>query len=404
VAHTPAVTRRLAGLGEFLRLAWLGTLALPAALWTLVRLSWRRGPRARRALVALEAAARSREPLGPSPLEPLEPGLYRVKPEYLGSSDAAERGPTVLHLLGTAEMIYSPLIGLRALCRAEPRLARCRHVIADTPYEAAAFLGADEFSARLRRVVEPEVLRNPHGLVLLGLSRGGLVALDLGSELSQRFEDARFGVLSLAPPLCEQHPPPPTVALIGALETITEILVQEQNLWPLLRPLYRWILYRGYVRNCALVLSELEMDDVESIALFGRYLREVEPRAASLRGTREFGLLRRVSDAELRHAISGATRRASHAADKLRATVVWGLRDAWVDVPPSLERARQAAQKSGVAVAELRLHTLPDWNHGLTRSLDRDFTELARWLREAVCFVTAEAEQTAREAVTGAAS
>jgi hypothetical protein len=387
---------RLAELG---RLLWRGTLELPRALRILWLLWWRRSARAKRALAALQKALQARHQQGPatdSLLEPLEPGLFRVAPVYLGaSSDAAPSGPTVLHLLGTAEVVYAPLPGLKALCEREPRLRQCRHVIADTPHEPGAFLGADEFRARLRRLVAPELARNPHGLVVFGLSRGGLVALDIGTELAQDRPGARVAVLSLGAPLRKQARVPFTVWSIGALETITDIMTRELALWPLLGPLYRAIIGAQYLRNCARVLAELEIDDPETVALYARYVSETDVCQASLRGVREFALLRRVSDAELRHAVATVVRRAANPALQVCSTMVWGERDVWVDVAPSLERAREACERGGLPESRFGLYTLASWNHAVGRSLDQDFTPLAAWLWRACEFVTARETEVA---------
>jgi pimeloyl-ACP methyl ester carboxylesterase len=287
---------------------------------------------------------------------------------------------TLVHLLGTGENVYAPLPGLLALCRAEPRLRACRHVFVDTPSEAACFLGPHEFATRLRRVLAPELRRNPEGVVLVGLSRGGAAALDIGAGLA--VEGVRVSVLALSAPLARPARAPLTVLNIGVLESATEHYVHAIELMPWWTAVGDFLFRRIYIRFTGFVLAELNMSSEASIAMYARYIHSRDPKQACLRAVREFALLGRVSDAELRHAVSGITSRLA-AADNARMILCWGRDDAWVDVEPCVARVRAAIEREHLPAGRVTLHVLDGVNHGISREAQQDVRALAALLWQA---------------------
>jgi len=361
-------------LREKLAVLWQGLLGFPRAVLLIGWLWVRQRPAHRRALRMLRRAL-ARPLSGDEPLRPLEPGLFDVAPKLLDTQELPPDALTVVHLLGTGENRYSPLTGLVELCKAEPRLRGFRHVILDTPHDAGAFLGPHEFATRAHRVLLPLLARNRDRIVLIGLSRGATSALDLGLELAAA-SGTRVGVLAMAPPLARSGRPPPTVVNIGALEPNTENFVRQIELAPWLAPLGVWLLRDLYLRFSSFVLAELSMVSEASIALFARYVATSDPQQACLRAVREFALLGRVSDAELRHVVSGAMQRLA-VTDAAYLCVCWGSCDAWVELEPSRARLIAMRERHEVPAERLRISVLPGVNHGVGREPDQDFAALA---------------------------
>ncbi|MEY4580325.1 MAG: hypothetical protein RL701_5028 [Pseudomonadota bacterium] len=337
----------------------------------------------RRALVGLKYAL-LHPVVRDEPLTLLASGLYTIEPWFLRGHDFATNEPGVnadalliVHILGTGENVYSPLIGLRLLCKEDPRLLGFRHVIVDTPHDAASYLGPAEFGARVRRVLAPLLAREER-VVIVGLSRGAMTAVDLGADLACE-RAMPVGILSLAPPLTRPNTLPASVRTIGALEPIAENFLRYLELQPWLRGFGTWVLRIFYLRFSAFVLAELHMDDPASLGLFARFIAQIDPKVACLRAVREFGLLCRVSDAELRHALSGALQRLA-VSDSARVIVSWGAEDTWLEVERCRARMAEKCEQQGVPSARVSSHVLPGIGHGLGRGAEQEYSQLAQWL------------------------
>jgi hypothetical protein len=368
---------------ERVLVGWRQTVLLPR-LWLLI--GWlfiRQRSIHRRAIAALFKALKAQSAT-PSPLRALEPGLFEVEPWFLRGRDAPDgedagaHDLTVVHLLGTGENIYSPLTGLRLLCRSDERLCAVRHVIVDTPHDAAGYLGPLEFATRLRRVLAPLLARESERLVIVGLSRGAMAALDLGADLAST-QGMRVGVLAMAPPMARPKRPPHSVLNIGGFEPIMENFIPYLELHPWLWPLGRRIARDLYVRFCGFTLAELRMVSDHSIAMFARYVTASDPTLACLRAVREFALLGRVSDAELRHATSMAMQQYAFS-ETAHVTVCWGQDDAWLEVPPCRERLEAMIARHGVPAERIDVHVLSGVSHGVSREPTQDFEPIAAWL------------------------
>ena len=370
------------------RVGWRQTVLLPRLIFLIAWLFVRQRAEHRRVTRALFKAIR-REASSASPLRALEPGLYEVEPWFLHGHDAAPSSPpllargalTVVHLLGTGENIYSPLTGLRSLCGTDARLRDVRHVIVDSPHDAAGYLGPQEFATRLRRVLAPLLERERERLVICGLSRGAMAALDLGADLAST-HGLRVGVLAMAPPCARPERAPHTVLNIGGFEPIIENFVPYLELHRWFQPIGAWITRDLYVRFSGFTLAELRMGSDEAISMFARYVRETDSMVACLRSVREFALLGRVSDAELRHAVSMAMQRYAFS-ETARVTVCWGQDDAWLDVGACRERMESMIARHAVPSERIEVHTLSGLSHGVSREPQQDFAPIAAWLSRA---------------------
>jgi hypothetical protein len=367
---------------ERLAIHWQGLLLLPRTYALIAWLLLRQRREHRDAIAELRRASAT-PPEGHDPLRALEPGLYEVEPAFLNGERAIDAAAslTVVHLLGTGETIYSPLTGLAELCAIEPRLRAARHVIADTPHDAAAFLGPGEFAARLRRTLAPELARNPERIVLVGLSRGGAAAFDLGGDLAAT-SDRRIAVLALAPPLTHPARKPASVLNIGGLEPVMENFTRLLAIERWLQPFGRFILRELYIRFSGFVLAELQMVSRASIAMFGRFVHGCDQERTCLRAVREFALLGRVGDIELRHAASSALQRMRDN-PRAHAVVCWGSRDPWLELEPCRARLAQLIERHEVPRERVRIELMQGVGHGIGREPAQDFARLAALYWEA---------------------
>lgn len=376
-----------------LRSWWLLPRTLFLIAWLLMR---QRAPHRRATAMLLRAAKSPR--LGDDPLHACDPGLYEVAPWFLHETSTHQEHSaradqatypapppealTVVHLLGTGENVYSPLVGLLGMCAAEPRLRALRHVIADTSYDAGSYLGPNEFGTRAKRTLAPLFARQRERLVLVGLSRGGTAALNFGTELADE-HGTRVGVLALAPPFARPGGRPPLSAMnIGGFEPIIVNFSTQLSLVPSMRPFGRWLVRDLYLRFSAFVLAELRMVSEASIAMFARHVAALDPVDACMRAVREFALLGRVSDAELRLVVSGVTQRLARTPGA-HAIVCWGQDDTWVEVEPCHALLRSLLERDRVPRERVHVVKLPGLTHGVGREPDQDFAPVAALLWEA---------------------
>ncbi|MDD9932851.1 MAG: hypothetical protein OXT09_04570 [Myxococcales bacterium] len=371
---------------------WALRLGGPRALWTLLRLWAGRSTRQRQAAAALhrERTRHRRQPRQ-EPLRQLAPLLFEVDAGWLtpGPADGPRLAVTVVHLLGSGEIRYSPLSGLRRLCAEQPELARCRHLVADTTHEAGAFLGADEFSIRMGHTLAPALADCPDTLVFAGLSCRARTALELRTRPVSE-HDRPVEVLACAAPLRCDYALPDTVRTLAALAPHMNLMATVMARPSPLNPLLRSWLRRLFVMNTGIVLGELAMHTPQALAWFGRYTEDEPTIDICLRALRELDLLVRVSDAELRHMVAGVAARAAEA-EGVRMTACWGEDDAWVPPERCAARMGDAVARQGVPEARYRIASLAASNHGIGRQRDADYGALAELFME-VCARAAAAD------------
>lgn len=369
-------------------------LGLPA-LWLLLRMYLRRSPGARRTVRRLWRRVYAPEdPAAPAAplLKPLAEGLFEVVPAALGQTstpgghaDDAEAPITIVHLLGSGEIAYSPLPGLRAMCALDPEIARHRHVILDTPHAPGAFFGPLEFASRAFHGLRP-LLQDPTTgpLLLLGLSRGAIAAIELAFRAVDRTGKPTAAV-ALSPPTRGDIPWPASVRDVGLLEPGADATIRL----PLPKPLriFRHAGFlRAYVRVTGAMYHELNIDDDGTLDLLARYLRQSRPTETCLRALREYALLARVSDAELRQAYAGFAERAA-GDGRVHLSLCWGEGDVWMPHAACRQRIQDLIDRHRVPPERLQLHTLPGWNHCVGRQLDQDFQPIVSMIGTACRFL-----------------
>jgi len=373
------------GSGAFL--GWLGSVWALArygipALPILARLWLRRTDRQRAAERALRGLLRAQEaePQTP-PLTSLGGDVYEVDVGALCPQAPTADGPravTVVHLLGSGETRLSPLPGLQALIAADPGLATHRHLIADTPMEAAAFLGPEAFIERLLRNLTPH-LDDGGPVVLMGLSRGALASLEIACRVG--IEQQRpIAALALSPPARADYEWPRSVTNIASLEASTRAVVELGRMPGFIERFTERRMRHIFMAFSAWVMAELSFATEQTLGWVACEALQRPPAQLCLRAVREFSLLTRVPDTELRHAYSSIAERAA-ACPHVKLTVCWGQDDVWIPAQPAKERVDAALQRHGADADRIQTLVLAGWNHGIGRELDKDFAPLATRVR-----------------------
>jgi len=372
-AMASMVGETVVAFGRLLRFA-------PTGLAALLRFALRFRPRHRRAFrEALGALSGGVPSEHGEPFEQIHPNVLEIRRDYLRELGLPEQQPsplTVIHLNGTGEPLHAILPGLQTVFSLQPQLAAHRHLLIDVPDAVNAFDGAEEFRNALRDILAP-VLEGTHGgLLLIGLSRGGVAAMDLGATWVRTSRRA-VGVLALSPPLIGDYERPQTVRDIACLEPMMAQLAQLAKVLP--RWLLRgqdWLLRRSYLALTSFTLAEFEMDSVPVLRWAAWDLRHQDPIGSILRANREFAMLLRVSDRVLHDGCDHVARTAaSH--DGLSVYMLWGERDKWVPADRCAERARASFAAADVPAERVKVDVLPGWGHALSRQHAPDSTQLA---------------------------
>lgn len=363
------------------------------ALWHLLRMYVGHCAAQRRTARKLWRAVRDAPTAAEAPLlRPITEHLHEFEHAALGLQPGASpttQGEriTVVHILGSGEVLYSPLPGLRALLRTAPALAQHRHVVMDTPHHPAAYLGPMEFASRAFQALRPLLEAPERGpLLLVGLSRGAVAAVELAFRAAERTGQPT-AALCLSAPTRGDIEWPASVRDIGLLEAGADAALRLP-LPGFLRRFRRARFRHAYARVTAGVYNELSLDNEEMLALLARHIRETSPERTCLRALREYALLGRVSDAELRQGFSDFAARAA-SEDLVRLTFCWGTQDVWMPHARCRQRVEESLNRHPGADARVTLHSLPGWNHGIARQPEQDFgpvaalmTSACNWLQQ----------------------
>lgn len=360
----------------FARLLRFGPTGLAALLRFALRFRSRHRRAFREALGALSGEVPSEHG---EPFEQTHPGVLEIRRDYLRGLGLPEQQPsplTVIHLNGTGEPLHAILPGLETVFSLQPQLAGHRHLLIDVPDAVDAFNGADEFRSALRDILAPVLSGTHGGLLLIGLSRGGVAAMDLGA-MWVRTSRRAVGVLALSPPLIGDYERPQTVRDIACLEPMMVQMAQLAKVLPRwwLRA-QDWVLRRSYLALTSFTLAEFEMDSAAVLRWAAWDLRRQDPIGSILRANREFAMLLRVSDQVL-HAGCNQVARTAASHDGLSVYMLWGARDKWVPAERCAQRARESFDAAGVPTERVQIDVLPGWGHALSRQHAPDSTQLA---------------------------
>lgn len=239
---------------------------------------------------ALVAAAR---PLPEPTLVRVAPQLLRpkVRPHPLDASDATVT-PIVLYLTGTGETPEALVESLSPLRSAIPALAGAQEYVFDAPFCKDAYDGPTQFAESAWTVIEPLTAGSPGPFILIGMSRGAVLALDLAGRIASS-QGKVATVLALSPPMAVPSTLPRLVLTIARMEALLEgvhACVATEPEW--LRNVAEAGVRQSQIFLTAMVLKSLGILDERELAFVIRSINEHGALQSSLRSSREFRLLR----------------------------------------------------------------------------------------------------------------
>jgi hypothetical protein len=253
----------------------------------------------------------------------------------------------VLHYTGTGESVHAAYENTQHLFVHEPELRAATHYIFEAPLHKGAYYGAEPFSASLWERVLPIVSHYDGPFVLVGTSRGALVALEHGMRVVEECGKVA-SILALSAPLDMPRRIPVSIRTIA---DFVDVLTRFAEVWSqLLSPVRQgliWIIADIYVMLTALILRHHGVYDLDSLTRNARDLTDHGVLGGSLRASREFRLLLRTSERELslfRHAIARALLR-HH--ERFFVALVWGKNDVWIDAEQCQVRMLEVARACG---------------------------------------------------------
>jgi hypothetical protein len=308
------------------------------------------------------------------PLVRVADGIWRVPCE--ASAPVEAHGSTsapdddrpqcvVLHYTGTGESVHAAYENTQHLLAHEPRLAQATHYVFEAPLHKGAYYGPDPFSASMWERVQTIVSHYEGPFLLVGTSRGALVALDHGLRVVEEYGKVA-SVLSLSAPL---DMPKRIPASIRTIADFVDVLTRFSEVWSeLFRPLQQaltWIIANIYVMLTALILRHHGVYDVAALTRNARDLTDHGVLYGSLRASREFRLLLRASERELSLFRQLIARGLLRHHERFFVAFVWGKNDVWIDAERCRARMLEAAYKEAPSLV-LDSHVLADQGHLLS--------------------------------------
>ena len=336
---------------------------------------------------ARRAALEAEHDTWTSPLKACSASVYRVDAAFIahlapvaaGTAvplSAALRKGCVLHFTGTGETRHGPLASIELLLTHTPALGALEHYIVDAPAHAAAYSGAMPFAEQLWQELSPLLEQRSGPCLFVGLSRGALAALELGSRAALE-QDKIVSVLAQSPPFVRPARMPPSIELIASCERLVTRSIGQLELFASPKVLRAYLQLSKPIQTLltACVLAELNLDDAPNQTLAMRDLLRDDPLASSLRSVREFAMLTRVQQAEL-----------SQFADKLGAVMAqeprmsvalaWGQHDPWTPALANHALVEQAIRRAGGSEANTLLRVVPGVGHAFCREHAQPVAEL----------------------------
>ncbi|AKF07370.1 hypothetical protein DB32_004519 [Sandaracinus amylolyticus] len=343
--------------------------------------------------------ARASDPR-PSPLRRVADGVHEIDPRWL---DGAPSEPLrcvdsmiVLHFVGTGETRHGPLPGIARLVRACPALRAPRHFVVDGPSDPLAYEDLATLSPRIWASIEPLIDASSGPFVLVGLSRGGALALEAAARIADEKRKA-VSCVALSPPLARPRRLPrivETIAGFGALATAYTDAV-ERGVVPtwLVRCATR-VVRALQLAITAYILADLRAADDETLSWTLRDLDDHEGVDSALRQVGEFGLLQRTSEVELVRFTRFVARSLVHN-ELAWALALWGEDDSWLAPSACRGQIERALARLRSAQGAIATCMVPG-HHNLSRSATDDLHALSPHFERAVSEARARAEHEAR--------
>jgi alpha-beta hydrolase superfamily lysophospholipase len=264
------------------------------------------------------------------------------------------------------------------------------HYVFQAPVARGAYYGPHVFAGAMWERVAKVVEHHDGPFVLIGMSRGGLVALDAGMRIVSELGKVA-SVLCLSAPLDVPGQIPRAVSTIagfeGMLLRLGELLPEAS------RPVRRFAegcVQRFHLLLTTLILTDFEIDDPRHLQLQLAELEEYGVLAGSLRAAREFRLLLAATRRDGQLFCQQVANVAAQGAGALYAALLWGARDTWIDSNVCQAKLQEAMRREPTHDC-LETELVPDQGHALGRTR-HDTAQLAHWLRR----VAERAEQGAK--------
>jgi hypothetical protein len=295
-----------------------------------------------RHLRALRTLAQARQSLPKqSPLHEVSAGVYQVAPDWLAQgagraileSEITGDEPIFVHFLGTGETLHGPLAALRCWLSYAPELARHAHLLVDSPVALRDYAGIGALQRRIWTNLESVVDRGAPGFVFVGLSRGGVIALESTARVIEEKQHVAACV-AVSPPVTVPRRFAPVIRCLAGFERTAEWSDQfpaessaglriRRVLPPFLRPAQRFFV--------AYVHSELGLADVETLRWAAYDPEHIPLFDLCKRQVGEFGMLTCTSADELRRYSRALVRRLAQTS-RASTVVLYGADDTWIDV------------------------------------------------------------------------
>jgi pimeloyl-ACP methyl ester carboxylesterase len=340
----PTASTSRAGLAAWRQVACSGGAALARALWLVLR----QPSQLWFALSTPWKLARHRRQLAaPRTLRALSPGVWRAPQQ--GEPPEEQEPLVVLQYTGTGESVHAAYENTRALFAGVPALTGAAHYVFEAPLDKGAYYGPEAFGASMWQRVEPIVQHYAGPFVLLGVSRGGLVALDHGARIAEEHGKVA-SVLSLSAPIIRpSHIPTIIDGISGFVESLEGIAQALPGVARHVRASTEALVRFFYLVLIALILRFHRVFDLASLDRHALDVGDHGVVSATVRCAREFRLLVRASERKLQLHTQLVQQALVRHRQRFFACLVWGAEDGWIDADTCLARFVETAGKLAVA-------------------------------------------------------
>ncbi len=287
------------------------------------------------------------------------------------SQNAPSRAPVVLYFTGTGETPEALAASFQRLRRGVPALANATEYVVMAPNNKGAYYGSNQFASRMWEAVAPLAAHYPGPFVLVGFSRGALVALEIATRIAE--EHAKVAsVLALSPPLLVPKQLPLPVVTVARFEQVVE------GLQAATRELPSWIanhtervVRSSFILLTAMVLKNLGVLAREELLLAVQAVNGRGAFESSLQASREFRLLLEAKSRDADLFTEGLARSIAQSR-RLFAALLWGSDDTWVETKACVARATYLLRKEPDARSRFLLDTAQGQGHALFRASGAD--------------------------------
>jgi pimeloyl-ACP methyl ester carboxylesterase len=313
-------------------------------------------------------------------------------------SDAQDsRAPVVIYFTGTGETPEAMLTAFQPLREQITALSHATEYVVEPPSNQGAYYGPHQFASRIWEGVSPLASHYAGPFILVGISRGALVALDVGARIVE--EHAKVaGVLALSPPLMVPPKLPlPVLTLARFVEVVAGLQRQIATGPSWLAGLVEPVVRRAQIFLTAMVLKDLGVLAERELMLAVKAIEEYGALETGLRASREFRLLRETKAREMDLLTEGFVKTVTQTPG-LFASLLWGSLDFWVHSAACAERMTALLERYPQARGRLHMARAEGQGHALFRAQGASQEPTLSCLRTVVDEALRRAAQSERSA------